>query len=56
MGGQVGIQVERLKMEPPSPARDAQIAELEAQQRLVAEGISEMTLEVESVSVGGGTE
>ena len=56
MGGQVGIQIERLKMEPPSPARDAQIAELEAQQRLVAEGISEMTLEVESVSVGGGTE
>ena len=55
MGGQVGIQIERLKMEPPSPARDAQIAELEAQQRLVAEGISEMTLEVESVSVGGGT-
>ncbi|WP_420456941.1 hypothetical protein [Rubrivirga sp.] len=52
MGGQLGIQKERLKMEPPTPERDAQIANLEAQQRVIAEGISEMTLEVEAVRVG----
>ncbi|PAP78093.1 hypothetical protein [Rubrivirga marina] len=52
MGGQIGIAIERLKMEPASPERDQQMADLEAQQRIVAEGINEMTMEVSSVRVG----
>jgi hypothetical protein len=52
LGGNIGIEIERMKMEPASPERDAQIAELQAQQRIVAEGVSELTLEVTSVQVG----
>ena len=52
MGGQLGIARERLLMEPQSAERDAQIADIEAQQRLVADGISELTLTVDAVRVG----
>jgi predicted small lipoprotein YifL len=56
MGGQIGMAIERLKMEPASPERDAQLADLEAQQRIVAEGVTDMTMEVTSVRVGAGAE
>ncbi len=52
IGGQLGINVEQLKQAPASPERDARLAELQAQQRIVAEGVSELTLEVEEVRVG----
>lgn len=52
MGGQIGIAIERLKMEPASAERDAQLADLEAQQRIVAEGITDMTMRVSSVRRG----
>ena len=52
MGGQLGLAIQRLRAEPPGAERDAQLADLEAQQRLVTEGVSEMTMEVTAVRVG----
>ncbi len=52
MGGQLGIAMEQLRRQPASPERDARVAHIEAQQRMIGEGLSEATLTVESVRVG----
>ena len=54
IGGQLGATREVLRQSPPSPRRDARLAEIEAQIRMYGEGISELALRVDSVRVGAG--
>lgn len=52
MGGQIGLALQQTQAAPPSPERDARIAELEAQRRLIGEGVMDSELTVEEVRVG----
>lgn len=56
LGGQLGLAIQQTQGAPPGPERDARLAELETQQRLVTEGVADTQLEVESVRVGTGEE
>lgn len=52
-GGQLGIARSRtLETMPAGPERDAQIAEIDAQTRLLTEGVLERTLTVDEIVVG----
>ncbi|WP_412060247.1 hypothetical protein [Rubrivirga sp. IMCC45206] len=52
MGGQLGLALRQAQASPAGPERDARIAELEAQQRLIGEGIMDSELTVDEVRVG----
>lgn len=51
-GGQLGLAKQQLENEPPSPERDAQLAEIESEIRAITDGIAERTLTIEEVRVG----
>lgn len=50
-GGQLTMGRAQLRAQPPSPERDAQLAEVERQLRLVTEGVQEARVEVRRVAV-----
>ena len=51
MGGQLGLAIQQAGQMPAGPEREARLAELEAQRRLIGEGTAEASLQVESVTV-----
>lgn len=51
-GGQIGLALRQAENLPMGPEREARIEELNSAMRAVTEGISELTLEVQSVEVG----
>lgn len=51
-GGQLGLAKQQLESQPPSPERDAQLAEIESELRAITEGVAERTLTIEAVRVG----
>ncbi len=51
-GGAVALQKRQLEMAPASPERDERLAQVEAQLRLLNEGIMENEVVIESVRVG----
>ncbi|MEM6287037.1 MAG: hypothetical protein AAF845_07760 [Bacteroidota bacterium] len=51
-GGQLGLAKQQLEGQPPSPERDAQLAEIESELRAITDGIAERTLDIEAVRVG----
>ncbi|MEM0962564.1 MAG: hypothetical protein AAGK21_08530 [Bacteroidota bacterium] len=52
-GGQLGLQLRQLQAQPQSAERDAQIAGVESELRLLNEGILENEIRVESVRIDG---
>lgn len=55
-GGRLGLSRQQLENQPSSPERDAQLADVIAQQRLIGEGVADLTLEVDAVRVGADAE
>mgnify|MGYP001799676108 CR=1 FL=1 len=53
-GGQLGLQLRQLQAQPQSAERDAQIAGVESELRLLNEGILENEIRIESVRIDGG--
>lgn len=51
-GGELGLARQRAEALPQGPARDARIAQIDAQMRQLTDGIVEMTLTVDEVEVG----
>ena len=52
MGGQLGMERQRLQSMPQTAERDARLAELDAQERFLREGVLEQTIEIDEVRVG----
>ena len=56
MGGRLGLARRQAEAMPSGPERDAQLAALDAQERLLTEGVADLTLEIDAVRVEGAEE